>query len=69
MLALIVVAAAASVATAAMKGRAYLSVCREFATTWNLGGAGILVYDLDGGHKSSRRIATTASWRRKTDNK
>src|SRR4029078_428636 len=54
---------------AAVKDGRYLYVvCPGIRNYLEFGGAGILVYDIDGGHKLVKRIATPASLEEKPDN-
>src|SRR5881392_1583580 len=69
---LLVVAAAIALsgdAPAAVKDGRYLYVvCPGIRNYLEFGGAGILVYDIDDGHKLVKRIATPASLEEKPDN-
>src|SRR5438874_13679516 len=56
-------------ARAALKDGRYLYVvCPGIRNYLEFGGAGILVYDIDDGHKLIKRIATPASQEEKPDN-
>jgi DNA-binding beta-propeller fold protein YncE len=67
--ALIVLICLLSNAKAAVKDGRYLYVvCPGIRNYLEFGGAGILVYDIDGGHKLVKRIATPASLEEKPDN-
>jgi len=66
---LIVVVGFAAVADAAMKDGRYLYVvCPGIRNYLEFGGAGILVFDVDNGHKLVKRIPTPASLEEKPDN-
>ncbi len=56
------------VQAAVKDGRYLYVVCPGIRNYLEFGGAGILVYDIDGGHKLVKRIATPASGEEKPDN-
>jgi DNA-binding beta-propeller fold protein YncE len=69
MVALLVVSCLAASARAAVKDGRYLYVvCPGIRNYLEFGGAGILVYDIDNGHKLVKRIATPPSLEEKPDN-
>src|SRR5581483_12045137 len=65
---LLVIALAACAEAAVKDGRYLYVVCPGIRNYLEFGGAGILVYDIDGGHKLVKRIATPASQEEKPDN-